>query len=349
MTSNKQNTVICPKCGTPIQTSKGINYDVSISVNVDAKTDKTITNSINHKAMKAQEKIEALRKAGVNVDNLFSMRGADGQETIARLDNGNLSIVPDNDPIFQSIVNGGYIPSPKLFRRWVMAQVFHMLATGDFTKALQLKGYKYQWKMLIDELHAQAKMVDHNDIASYSERNVYFNQERVMTIAADYLTQLRAYIKALPRKNCKGASYVTLNRQHIFVSRLVDEVYTPLNNALSIIGQAQNAKALYYATLVFYNLAKSIHLKDDFKMAPLFKDSYKGAGAYFTMKNMILFHGCKFRNEKGQYINVASSLEYLESKTREYAKEGWRLFGVLKELINQNGIDINKKIAEWRK
>lgn len=57
--------------------------------------------------MKAEAKIEALRAAGVNVENLFSMKGANGQETIARLVNGNLEIVKDDDPIFAAILNGG--------------------------------------------------------------------------------------------------------------------------------------------------------------------------------------------------------------------------------------------------
>ena len=102
--------------------------------------------------MKAEAKIEALRAAGVNVDNLFSMKGSNGQETIARLVNGNLEIVKDNDPIFAAILNGGTVPNSQLFRRWVMAQVFHMLATGDFVGTLQKKGYAYQWKMMLDEI-----------------------------------------------------------------------------------------------------------------------------------------------------------------------------------------------------
>lgn len=41
----------------------------------------------------------------------------------------------------------------------------------------------------------------------------------------------------------------------------------------------------------------------------------------------------------------------LENKAHEYAtsQEGWRLFGVMKKLIADSGINIGKKMEEWRK
>lgn len=47
-----------------------------------------------------------------------------------------------------------------------------------------------------------------------------------------------------------------------------------------------------------------------------------------------------------EYIEKAKKLihEILEDK-----KEGWRLIGVLKKMLDDNNIDVANKIREWRK
>ncbi len=302
----------------------------------------------NPKNMKAEAKIEALRKAGVNVDNLFSIKDANGQGTIGRLENGHLTIVDENDPIFAAIINSGTINHPKLHRRWVMAQVFHMLATGNFTKALQRKGYDYQWKMLIEELRVQAKMVE-NDPYNFYERNLYFNLECVVEIACDYFDKLVEHVKKLPRKRCKGVPYITLKGRNIFESDLNTKLYKIFRQRIYDIQRAQTAIDLHQATVNFYKLIRKTWINYDIPMSSNFKDCYKGAGAFFTMKNMILFHGCRFRNERGQFMSQHSSENLLYAKAGEYKAEGWRLFGLMKKLIADNGINLQKKMAEWRR
>ena len=299
--------------------------------------------------MKAEAKIEALRAAGVNVENLFSMKGASGQETIARLVNGNLEIVKDDDPIFAAILNGGTVPNSQLFRRWVMAQVFHMLATGNFTWALQKKGYTYQWKMMLDEMEAQAKMWLRSDFENFAQRNRYFNKKCIITIAADYIDRLCDHIRNLPRKLCKGIPYIRLKGKNIFIEDIMAKVIQPLELIKFRMDNSNDPVELYKQLVNFFNLVKNTWLAYDIPMAAAFKDSYKGAGAYFTMRNLILFHGAKFRADNGHFLSQKQSLAVLESKAEEYKTEGWRLFGVMKKLIEDNHISISRKIAEWHK
>ncbi len=342
---NNETKVVCPNCGAEFAIPEHEHIAVGIVIGQDSN--RKPTNS-NPKNMKAEAKIEALRKIGFNVDNLFSIKGANGQETIGRLENGHLTIVEDDDPIFSAISKGGTINNPKLYRRWVMAQVFHMLATGNFTKALQRKGYDYQWKMLIEELRVQTKLFL-NDPENFTDRNRFFNRDRVAQIAADYLDKLEAHIKELPVHRCKGVPYVTLKGKNIFVSDLAGKVFRPLKYRIVDILNTKNPAALYQETLGFYKAIRKIWLGWDTSMSTDFKDSYKGAGAFFTMKNMILFHGCKFRNARGQFMSQQNSEKFLYAKAEEYKTEGWRLFGLMKKLIADNGVNIQKKMAEWRK
>lgn len=361
--------IVCPQCGAEFAIPETTHVALGVVLGADSNLGiihlevvgqcapaHNISSSVpqsptikSPKNMKADAKIAALREAGVNVANLFSMKGADGKETIARLDNGNLSIVPENDPIFAALYHGSAIPNSQLFRRWVMAQTFHMLATGNFTHALQRKGFSYQWKMLMEELKAQSKMWQHGDTESFTQRNRYFNKERVAKIADDYITRLKDHLQSLPRKLCKGVPYVHLKGKNIFTEDLSSKVIQPLRNLVYRIKSAKDPEQLYKRCVEFFKLVKKTWLVYDTPMAAAFKDSYKGAGAYFTMRNMIMFHGAKFRNDRGRFLSEKQSLALLEAKAEEYRLEGWRLFGVMKQLIKDSGMNIEKKIAEWRR
>ena len=78
-------------------------------------------------------------------------------------------------------------------------------------------------------------------------------------------------------------------------------------------------------------------------------DAYKGAGAFFTMQNLIRFHGCRFVDEYGVHHDKERSYAWLQKKNEEYRFDGWRMIGLLRKFLKDNHIDICKKMAEWRK
>lgn len=363
--SNPSTKIVCPTCGTEFAIPETTHVAVGIVVGADSGlgTIYPETTGATHAPVpsaqsqkKAAEKIEALRKAGVNVDNLFSMKGASGQEIIARMENGNLSVVPDNDPIFAAIMGRGTVPNRRLFRRWVMAQVFHMLNfksyrgnnTG-FIAALENKGYKYQWKMVLEEMRVQAKLAT-EDPENFALRNRWFNDDRIMQMANDYMEQLAAHINKLKVRHCKGVPYVKLGGANVFTADIQTKVLNPIAKTMLKIGEADSPRKLYYAVRSFVSTIQHWWFTNDARMAQAFKDAYKGSGAYFTMKNLILFHDASFRNGCIK-LGQKKSLTMLENKANEYAasQEGWRLFGVMKKLIADSGINIEKKMAEWRK
>ncbi len=76
--------------------------------NVSIKCEVCVTETNNNcecRTNKAQAKLDALKAAGVNVDNLFAMTSVGGAGIIARFEDGKLEAVQDNDPIFNSIPN----------------------------------------------------------------------------------------------------------------------------------------------------------------------------------------------------------------------------------------------------
>lgn len=342
----KETKVICPKCGTEFEIAEHEYVSAGVVIGKDSGLGTVVLKAAGEAPVtKAQKRMEALKAAGIDTSGLFAMQTGD----IARLDNGVLSVVPEDDPIYSAIINGGTIPDRHLFRRWVMAQMFHLLI-GDFTKNLRRKGYEYQWHMIEDELKVQSKLY-YNDKENFVERNKWFNQRVVISLCEEYLCQLRKrldYLKKNKTHTCKGVPYIKFGGKNIFISDLYNKVIAPVDRAISKIKYAADPVELYVA----YTKFKKVYVRmNHLKMDTAFIDAYKGVGAYYTMKNLVLFHGCNFVDKDGKKLSQSESMRYLAKKADQYASnsEGWRLFGVMKKLLQDNHIDIQKKIDSWSK
>jgi hypothetical protein len=317
------------------------------------------------KKTKAQMRLEALKAAGVDVSKYFPL----GNDQLIKIENG--AAVPVDmddatiDAVGKKIVEGGYVNNWKLFRRWVMSQMFHMLRDMEkdgksFNEVLQHKGYEYQWRMLENDLYAQVKMSEHGDFDNVGSRSRWFSGDVASNMATDYISKLRKYVddnliwkkdkdgkKTKSFKHtCKGNPYVRLQNKDIFVSDLEKKVYTPLREIANEMAAVPTYKQLYDAVHKFNKKRK--HLAWETKQSDAFINAYKGSGSYYTMRNLIMFHGARFW-KNGRKMSEANSLKELESKAKIYDEEGWRMLGVLKQLIIENDIDIQGKINEWHK
>ena len=318
------------------------------------------------KKTKAQMRLEALKAAGVDVSKYFPL----GDDQLIKIENGAAVPVDMDDATIDSvgkqIVEGGYVSNWKLFRRWVMSQMFHMLRDMDkngrtFNEVLQHKGYEYQWRMLENELYAQMKMAAHGDHENAGAINRWFGGFVAADMAYDYIKKLRKYVdnnliykvkkdahgnvKKTYKHTCKGNPYVRLQNDDIFVADLEKKVYATLGNLARKMYDSNTYKEVYDAVHEFNKKRK--HLAWDTKQADAFITAYKGSGSYYTMRNLIMFHGARFM-KNGRKMSETDSLKDLESKANLYDEEGWRMLGVLKQLIKDNNISVQGKILEWK-
>lgn len=294
---------------------------------------------------KAQQRLEALRKAGVDTSCLFAMG-----EQLIRTSGDTAVSIPDDDPIFESISEGGYVPNYKLFRRWVMAQMFRNMReqkehSSSLNAVIQRHGYEYQWRTLLEELRVQTKMDKHSDRECLFERKAWFNTAVAADMCDNYIAALHDYVWRLKSHRCKGELYKTVCRQHIFVSDLDSKVFNPLTRLARQIRAEYRTDELYRLVCEFNSLRH--HFPHDVPMDKAFLEAYKGAGAYFTCKNLILFHGARFADAPTEKESIA----HLKMKNSEYSnsREGWRLIGVMRQLITDSDISIEKKMSEWTK
>lgn len=312
--------------------------------NLNIVTNNVEATAATGKKTKAQMRLEALKAAGVDTSKYFPL----GDDKLIKIENG--AAVPVDmddatiDAVGKQIVEGGYVSNWKLFRRWVMSQMFHMLRDMDkngrtFNEVLQHKGYE-----------------------NVKARNRWFNGVVAHDMAIDYISKLRSYIddkciytvkkdkdgnkKKTYKHTCKGNPYIRLQNENIFVADLDRKVYNPLRDLANKMGAVPTYKELYDAVREFNKNRK--HLAWDTKQADAFITAYKGSGSYYTMRNLIMFHGARFL-KNGRKMSETNSLKELESKAKLYDEEGWRMLGVLKQLIKESGINIQGKILEWKK
>lgn len=303
-----------------------------------------VSNNSNEAAVtmpkKAQERIDALKKAGVDTSNLFAV----GEGMVVRMVNGVPTQVEDDDPVYKAIMAAGTVPDRRLFRRWVLAQTFYMLRR-DYTQQMHNKGYEYTWKMLEEEFRVQAKLYGH-DNENFTQRNRFFNRNVAVAMASDYMKQLHDYIDSLHTRKCKGVPYKRFRGRDVFVDDLYSKVYAPISRLIRKIENADSPFKLYVAVHNFNEVRVRLHWET--RQSDAWVDAYKGAGAYYSMQNLIRFHGMTLRIKNGK-VPFAGGTAIRVLNDMAQRKKGWELLGILKEALEYNHIDIDKKMASWQK
>lgn len=346
--SENQTKIICPVCGASFALPEHTHIASGTVIGKDSNLGTIALKLDSSHKLSASEKLTALQNAGVDTSNLFAITDAQGISKLASIQDGMVAEIKDNNPILAHIYGKGAVPNRKLFRRWVMSQMFHMLVhPNGFDAALQQKGYTYQWRVLIEELRVQAKLYN-EDLESFKERNQWFNKSVAMQMANDYRFIVMFYCDTAVQKRFQGASYIQFRQRNVLVSDIQTKIFVPIHQAICCIDSAMTPSELHMAVQKFYKLINKTYVHFDLDMTRVFVNAYKGAGAYFTMKNLIMFHNC-FMHIGTRTLSLTGSLKKLNDKAEEYAQQGDCLFDVMKHLIDDNNIDINQKITEWRK
>jgi hypothetical protein len=349
MSNNNETKVICPVCGSEFEIGAH-EHTVKNATVIGADS------GLGTIVLPVSKRGDALKAAGIDTSKYFAIPKQDGTEQLMTYDKNGVPVAVDaDDPIIKAIIGGGTVPNRNLFRRWVMSQVFHGLAyngyRGDgFTNWLNGHGYVYQWEMLIEELHVQAKLYG-KDMENFNARNRWFNKKLAVNMANDYVIQLRKDADNRPWRKCKGVPYINISKSQfpkgVFVSDIDKKLIWPMRQLANDIERAKTAGALELAVRCFWKKApvKSF----SYKQCAEWKDAYKGMGAYATMQNLLRFHGCTFPKDNDFYKRGMDGLTLLEEAAELYYDEGWRLFGLMRQMIEENGIDIYAKMNEWKR
>ena len=234
---------------------------------------------------------ETLKENGIN--NMFISFG------------DMINIQNEQRDLSDYIKSDDYTKSSHLYRRWVMSQMYRMCrirrnnyissqglqdASNQYRWHLNQFNNKYKLNVMLNELKACVKMEQERD-SECSIRKQFFTKEVVSK------TLLEMY------ESNRSGYYWTLNEKGDIESATKDLV-----TAVNCTMLYQQYKKIYAKLVKFYRYPeKSINMHQLF-ITPEFDKAYTAAGAYYTLQNLVRFHGCKIRDPEESQNKVLNNL-----------------------------------------
>ena len=298
--------------------------------------------------MNKNERMEKLNAMGINTGKYFTVALDNGTQVHLIIDeNGNPKKV--DDVICNQIIEDGYVRNTRLHRRFVMAQMFQALNYVSWDKKregynewLKNFGFKYQFEMMLEEIRVLGKL-EERDAETFLERSNFFTREVVVKTMEDYIDKLKAHINSQKTYMCKGVPYKKVKGGNIFVEDLNKKIYASLNANVCRVKTARNYNGIYTALQVFMRYMITIPYTTT--KCKEWVDAYKGEGAFYTLKNLVMFHGCGIIVGYNM-VYGAEAVKVLNERLYEYKGEGWRMFALMKKVIADNNFDFRKRMSE---
>ena len=294
------------------------------------------------------ERMNKLNTIGKDTSKYFAVTLENGTKIHLIIDEHGNPVKVD-DVIADSIIEDGYVRNTKLHRRFVMAQMFQGLnyvswdgRRSGYNEWLKNFGIGYAFDMMLEEIRVLGKL-EERDRDTFVERAHFFTKDVIAKTMEDYMAELKNHIDNIPSKNCKGVPYKRIKGNNIFVVDIDKKVYVPLRNDIYRIKYASSYNELYRIVKSF--IYKMISIPYRTPKSKAWVDAYKGEGAFYTLKNLVMFHGCGIE-VNGRMVYGAAASSILNKRLNEYKGEGWRMFALMKKVIEDNNFDFNKRMTE---
>lgn len=254
------------------------------------------------------------------------------------------------DPVEESIRNNGYIENNHLYRRWVMAQMLRHFRNEKDPAAFDHyfvsgKPYMYAWETTLNEM----KAMKHLQGEELIKRERFFNLDVVKKMANEYNEHVKDYVEKLPVK-----ARVRKGQQEFYskipygkeIKRYAQnkEFWAKITEAVNKINEANTYWQMQKAIENFMATCP-MHLKMPKPNA--WKNAFKGAGAYYTMDNMIKFHHCRWMlKDYKLMLPLSASLAELEKTVEKTKGEYYRLYAMMCDFVAYNHFDFDQRMKE---
>jgi len=219
------------------------------------------------------------------------------------------SIFDSDDPIIAEISKGGFIRNPELFRRWITAQTFRLLDDPN------------GWT------HAVRRRYDAKYVVDMTKREL----------------GIRIELERKCPKDVRNKFFTLWDFKRIF-----EEMIT-YNEAIYKLDDKREMEQLINSAESLGDLSNIVNncIRWRFKWNCSFKpktwlNCFKGAGAYYTLQNIIRTHGlvlpkCKDMNESLEWVdNVFKSIIGYEPRDRRWDI----LMSVLVSAVKETGFEL---------
>lgn len=253
-----------------------------------------------------------------------------------------VSCEPVMDAMEMEIMNDGYVKNNHLFRRWITAQTFRALefegkGSGYDACIRECYNYNYFITQLMDEIHAIAEMEADGDEEMF-KRTRFFNKDVVVQSLNKYIRDLRRWFKSQIRdkhRTVRTAKFgeISLGRLDLKI-REMERLIREMDECDSYMELDKKLRRFYTS---FYN-----KLPKDTPKPSAWHDAFKGAGAYYSLQNLILFHECGVELFGVLYygdtaMSIVNNMHFT-----------WEYMDVLKRVIKDNNFNLRESIARHK-
>lgn len=294
--------VRCPVCGSTMMLGNGGNTVSELKDGINYLVPETVRNENVSKEAKVNARLEAFKGMGVDVEKLKTLMSSDEKLK---------EIFDSNDPIIEELSKGGFIQNKELFRRFICAQTFRLLKDPrGWTNAVRKT---YDTKYVLNQTKRELKLLCHlkekcpNDI-----RFQFFTLKDLKSIFND-LMGVNTWYWYRHDADVRAKKYCLINT------------------------------ALTYKELLDAVEGITWKFDNDCTFKPkAWLNCFKGAGAYYTLQNIIRTHGlvipkCKDMNESLDFVDkVFKSIISYESKDRRWDI----LLSVLTMAVEKTGFEL---------
>ena len=241
-------------------------------------------------------------------------------------------VKPDVTGLFEQINNDGYVRNSHLWRRWITAQTFKMLNSKDGWDSYVRSNisWKYCFTQLRDEFKAQYAMLKDNDFDEFNTRNHFFNKDVLIALIKNYIRQLQKVYRKGKLKGVKDLATM-LDKVDVFEKTLYMAEHCDSTDLSRLHFIARSMLDIY------------IKLPMGTPLCPEWKNAYRGSGAYYTLKNLIMWHGVKIKVDD-HFLDTHRSLEFLNNSSYNAGLNFWKLQELLKKTIIDNNFNLAKSI-----
>lgn len=306
--------------------------------------------------MRNNTRMEKMNAAGIDTNKFFDVniqRIPVGSNVQIMIDgkpydiNGNTTNIV-NDDVVKDIHEKSWISNARLFRRWIMAQTLRMMYEPFYnyrTNELEVGwnayfnahyDYNYQFSMLQKELRTLS-IIEYKDREAFKERINFFNKEVVIATCRHYMKKLHSFIYHQPMKKWHGNYYYVIKKPYNAYVRACNVhtmIFQPLEAIIHSMEMAMNYTELYHYFVKF--CCDMVRLDPDTPKCSVWKDAFKGAGAYYTLKNGVMFHDMRIIGRDVK--DVKKNLDYLAICLKMWGgsnNETWRFHIMLKNYCDQ--------------
>lgn len=288
-------------------------------------------------------RMETLKANGVDTSKYFTLMVNNDIPAGTKI---NIEIDPSEiAPIAQQIVEDGYVKNTRLHRRFVAAQYFRMLESrfGWHGYLNMYYDYMYQFNMMADEVKVLSKL-ERKDQETYYERRMFFTYNVINKVLDDYMTDLKTYLNGLKIKHCKGRPYISIPKYgYIFCDEVEDKILNPISAIISVCHRTYGYANMYENLNVLKRIM--IELPYGTKKSKTWVDAFQKEGAFYTLKNLVMFHDVKLYYD-GAFHDQNESMNILKRIRTTY--EGYQMNALLKETIKRNNFNFKKSIEAHR-